>query len=85
MTDYDQIARAIIVDEIDATAEPDDYYVIRKCIAAALRTAHAAGVAAERERCAGIAEHVFPNTGDERALYRWAGALDIAAAIRRGE
>ena len=86
--DYDQIARGLA--ETHASPYPPAYIPkAAEAIAAALRAADAAGeargVAAERERCAGIAEHVFPNTGDERALYRWAGALDIAAAIRRGE
>ena len=47
-------------------------------------TAHAAGVAAERERCARVAdEHVLTADDDVQEAYARA-AIDIAAAIRSG-
>lgn len=90
MSDYDQIAQALY-DGIE------DYPLARvgsKDIAAALRAAHAAGVAAERERCAGVADA----QQEEDARLRQTGqiptqlavmceltASQIAVAIRKGE
>jgi len=56
MADFEQIAREIHPDAIERQSFSASI-ALREKIAAALREAHAAGVAAERERCAGIIRH----------------------------
>jgi hypothetical protein len=78
MTDYDEIARATrdSVSPCGTICDFDDGCTCLTKIAEALRNAHAAGVAEERERCARVAEE-------------WASiegiAQYIAAAIRSGK
>lgn len=73
--DYDQIARELA--KTHASPYPPAYIPkAAEAIAAALRAAHAAGVAAEKERCAGVA--------DEWASIEMTPQY-IAAQIRQGE
>ena len=102
MTDYDQIARDVLgtppLSHVFIGDQFDGIYLdIVRIVEAALRTAHEAGVAAERERCVGVAlreaarkrrwmrkvDRIGLHNGGALAEAKVQAAEAIAAAIRK--
>ena len=96
MTDYDEIARKLHPDAIERQSLAASVS-LRQAIAEALRNAHAAGVAEERERCARVADGtplaaslaLLGDDIDDDVYAEYTAEItvrdNIAAAIRSGK